>query len=58
LNENASRLLQICGRKCEVPPHSVPGAVIEEPWQDFAYNRTFALERLHEVDRYRLRNDH
>ena len=25
------------------------GAVIEEPWRDFAYNRSFALERLREV---------
>ncbi|WP_258051827.1 glycosyltransferase [Mesorhizobium sp. INR15] len=28
---------------------NVPGAVIDEPWRDFAYNRTFALERLREV---------
>lgn len=30
--------------------HNVPGAVIEEPWRDFAYNRTFALERLRTVE--------
>ena len=30
--------------------HHVPGAVIDEPWRDFAYNRTFALERLREVE--------
>jgi hypothetical protein len=29
--------------------HNVRGAVIDEPWRDFAYNRTFALERLREV---------
>src|SRR5271155_3397612 len=29
--------------------HGVPGAVIDEPWRDFAYNRSFALERLREV---------
>jgi GR25 family glycosyltransferase involved in LPS biosynthesis len=28
----------------------VQGAVIDEPWRDFAYNRTFALERLREVE--------
>jgi glycosyltransferase involved in cell wall biosynthesis/SAM-dependent methyltransferase len=31
--------------------HDIAGAVIEEPWQNFAYNRTFALERLREVER-------
>jgi LPS sulfotransferase NodH/tetratricopeptide (TPR) repeat protein/SAM-dependent methyltransferase len=30
--------------------HAVRGAVIDEPWRDFAYNRTFALERLREVE--------
>ncbi|TGU53169.1 glycosyltransferase [Mesorhizobium sp. M00.F.Ca.ET.186.01.1.1] len=30
--------------------HNVPGAVIDEPWRDFAYNRTFALDRLREVE--------
>lgn len=30
--------------------HNVEGAVIDEPWRDFAYNRTFALERLREVE--------
>lgn len=30
--------------------HDVDGAVIDEPWRDFAYNRTFALERLREVE--------
>ncbi|MER9136034.1 glycosyltransferase [Mesorhizobium sp. M0830] len=29
--------------------HNVDGAVIDEPWRDFAYNRTFALDRLREV---------
>ena len=29
--------------------HKVKGAVIEEPWRDFAYNRSFALARLREV---------
>src|SRR5882724_3256969 len=29
--------------------HRLDGAVIEEPWRDFAYNRTFALQRLREV---------
>jgi GR25 family glycosyltransferase involved in LPS biosynthesis/glycosyltransferase involved in cell wall biosynthesis len=28
----------------------VKGAVIEEPWRDFAYNRSFALARLREVE--------
>src|ERR1700730_14454058 len=28
----------------------VKGAVIDEPWRDFAYNRSFALERLREVE--------
>ena len=27
----------------------LPGRVVEEPWRDFAYNRSFALERLREV---------
>ena len=30
--------------------HNVKGAVIDEPWRDFAYNRSFALERLREVE--------
>jgi len=30
--------------------HDVEGAVIDEPWRDFAYNRTFALARLREVE--------
>ena len=30
--------------------HEVKGAVIEEPWRDFAYNRSVALERLREVE--------
>ncbi|QPC91649.1 glycosyltransferase family 25 protein [Mesorhizobium sp. INR15] len=30
--------------------HNVQGAVIDEPWRDFAYNRTFALDRLREVE--------
>ncbi|SEE66419.1 Glycosyl transferase family 2 [Rhizobiales bacterium GAS191] len=30
--------------------HEMRGAVIDEPWRDFAYNRTFALERLRDVD--------
>jgi GR25 family glycosyltransferase involved in LPS biosynthesis/SAM-dependent methyltransferase/tetratricopeptide (TPR) repeat protein len=29
--------------------HDVRGAVIDEPWRDFAYNRSFALARLREV---------
>ena len=29
--------------------HNVAGAVIDEPWRDFAYNRSFAMERLREV---------
>jgi GR25 family glycosyltransferase involved in LPS biosynthesis/glycosyltransferase involved in cell wall biosynthesis len=29
--------------------HGIRGAVIDEPWRDFAYNRTFALERLRAV---------
>jgi tetratricopeptide (TPR) repeat protein len=29
--------------------HRIRGAVIDEPWRDFAYNRSFALERLREV---------
>jgi glycosyltransferase involved in cell wall biosynthesis len=28
----------------------VRGAVIDEPWQDFAYNRSFALAKLREVE--------
>jgi GR25 family glycosyltransferase involved in LPS biosynthesis/glycosyltransferase involved in cell wall biosynthesis len=28
----------------------VDGAVIDEPWRDFAYNRSFALAKLREVD--------
>jgi len=31
--------------------HDIAGAVIEEPWRNFAYNRSFALERLREVER-------
>jgi glycosyltransferase involved in cell wall biosynthesis len=27
----------------------LPGAVVDEPWQDFAYNRTSALEQLRRV---------
>src|SRR5271170_6639041 len=27
----------------------LPGAVIDEPWRNFAYNRTFALEELRKV---------
>jgi uncharacterized protein (DUF849 family) len=37
----------------------MPGEVIDEPWQDFAYNRTFALTKLREhrnID-YALIND-
>lgn len=30
--------------------NGMPGVVIEEPWRDFAYNRTHALERLRERD--------
>ncbi|MDF3218597.1 MULTISPECIES: glycosyltransferase family 25 protein [Mesorhizobium] len=30
--------------------HNVKGTVIDEPWRDFAYNRTFALDRLREVE--------
>lgn len=30
--------------------HNLPGTVIDEPWRDFAYNRTFALDRLREVE--------
>ena len=29
--------------------HHINGAVIEEPWRDFAYNRSFAMARLREV---------
>lgn len=28
--------------------HNLKGEVIDEPWRNFAYNRTFALERLRE----------
>jgi glycosyltransferase involved in cell wall biosynthesis len=28
--------------------HNIPGEVVEEPWQDFAFNRTFALRKLQE----------
>ena len=28
----------------------LPGEVYEEPWQDFAYNRSHALSRLRQVD--------
>jgi len=28
--------------------HNIPGEVIEEPWRDFAFNRTFALRKLQE----------
>ncbi len=28
--------------------HKIPGTVIEEPWRDFAHNRSFALARLRE----------
>jgi glycosyltransferase involved in cell wall biosynthesis len=28
--------------------NGMPGEVIEEPWRDFAYNRTFALQKLRE----------
>jgi glycosyltransferase involved in cell wall biosynthesis len=27
---------------------NIPGEVVDEPWQNFAYNRTFALRRLRE----------
>lgn len=30
--------------------HNVKGTVIDEPWRNFAYNRTFALERLRELE--------
>ena len=26
----------------------LPGEVVEEPWRDFAYNRSFALQKLRE----------
>jgi glycosyltransferase involved in cell wall biosynthesis len=29
--------------------HNIEGAVVEEAWRDFAYNRSFALARLREV---------
>ena len=29
----------------------MPGLVIEEPWQDFAYNRTHVMEALRKVER-------
>ena len=28
--------------------NNIPGEVIIEPWKNFAYNRTFALEKLRE----------
>ncbi|MBZ9991670.1 glycosyltransferase [Mesorhizobium sp. BH1-1-5] len=30
--------------------HNLKGTVIDEPWRNFAYNRTFALERLRELE--------
>jgi glycosyltransferase involved in cell wall biosynthesis len=30
--------------------NNLPGQVIFEPWQNFAYNRTFALSKLREID--------
>lgn len=30
--------------------HKLRGTVIDEPWRNFAYNRTFALERLRELE--------
>jgi len=33
-----------------IESNNVPGKVISEPWQNFSYNRTFALERLREID--------
>jgi glycosyltransferase involved in cell wall biosynthesis len=30
--------------------HGVGGTVIDEPWRDFAYNRSFALARLRELE--------
>ncbi|MGC1890073.1 MAG: glycosyltransferase, partial [Stellaceae bacterium] len=32
-----------------IDEHGVRGQVIDEPWRDFAYNRSFALQRLREV---------
>ena len=32
-----------------IDKHGVRGQVIDEPWRDFAYNRSFALQRLREV---------
>ena len=32
-----------------IDEHGVRGQVVEEPWRDFAYNRSFALQRLREV---------
>jgi glycosyltransferase involved in cell wall biosynthesis len=29
--------------------HDIKGVVIDEPWRDFGYNRSFALEQLREV---------
>ena len=29
--------------------HRIDGAVLEEPWRDFAYNRSYSLARLREV---------
>jgi glycosyltransferase involved in cell wall biosynthesis len=30
--------------------NNMPGAVIEEPWRDFAYNRSHVMEKLREVE--------
>src|SRR5262245_10110179 len=30
--------------------NNVPGEVIEEPWQNFGYNRSFVLAKLHNID--------
>jgi glycosyltransferase involved in cell wall biosynthesis len=30
--------------------NNLPGQVISEPWQNFAYNRTFALSKLREIE--------
>src|SRR5262249_6727753 len=29
--------------------HDIEGTVIDQPWRDFAYNRSFALERLRDI---------
>ena len=29
---------------------NIPGRVIEEPWRNFAYNRSHVMEKLREVD--------